>query len=111
VPALRELKRVTAKGIVLSLPDRSPHYEVRLRLPKLRRLGWVGSRHRDPGPALKADQRARNGHYWEIGYDETPLRSIEQGCHQAKLVVQRTWRVPENPYHRFFQFRSVPPDR
>jgi SAM-dependent methyltransferase len=111
VPALRELKRVTTKGIVLSLPDRSPHYEVRLRLPKLWPLAWAGTKHRDPGQTLKADQWIRNGHYWEIGYDETPLRSIEQGCHQAELVVQRTWRVPENPYHRFFQFCSVPSDR
>ncbi len=103
VPALRELKRVTAKGIVLSLPDRSPHYEVRLRLPKLRRFTWAGTRHRDPGPVLKKDRWTLDGHYWEIGYDETPLRSIEQGVRQAELVIQRTWRVPELPYHRFFR--------
>jgi SAM-dependent methyltransferase len=109
VPALCELKRVTAKGVVLSLPDCSPHYEVRLRVPKLRRFAWVGTRRRDPSPDRKARAWAQAGHHWEIGYDETPLRSIEQGYRQAGLAIQRTWRVPEMPYHRFFSLARLPP--
>lgn len=42
--AVRELARVSSKGVVLSLPDITPHYEIRLRLPKFGLYHWTSTR-------------------------------------------------------------------
>ena len=100
--AIKELARVAALGIVLSLPGATRHYEVRLCLPKLPRLWWVYSRQcRVPAP-YRDDHWQRSGHYWEVGYPETPLNRVVQVIRANNLSILRTWRVPEYPYHRFF---------
>lgn len=105
--ALRELGRISRLGVVLSLPDCTPHYEVRLRLPLLKPLVWTGSRRRDPGPEWKARKRNADGHYWEIGYSQYPLALIKRAVDEAGLGLADTYRVPEKPYHRFFKLLTV----
>jgi hypothetical protein len=101
--ALQELRRISRAGVVLSLPDCSPHYEFRLRLPLLPPLVWTGTRRRDPGPEWKARKRRDDGHYWEIGYSRYPLAVITSAIDKAGLRLVETYRVPEKPYHRFFK--------
>lgn len=104
-PALKELRRVIRRGVVISLPDASPYYEIKMRLPKFRNLCWTVSRHRDPGRKWKDLNWARDGHYWEIGYDETPLAFIRDAIGVAGFDITHTWRVSGYPYHRFFRLR------
>ncbi len=101
--ALSELRRISSRGVVLSLPDCSPHYELRLRLPVLPPLVLTGSRKRDPGPEWKARKLRGDGHYWEIGYDGYRLADISAAIAEVGLQIVDTYRVPEKPYHRLFK--------
>lgn len=106
-PALRELHRVTATGLVLSLPDVTRQFEVSLRLPRLghRRFGGRTplTRPRD----MPADRRTTMGHHWEIGFTGTPLTAVQSVMAVAGWRINRTWRVPELPWHRFFDLRHA----
>lgn len=107
-PALRELWRVSRLGVIVSLPDASPYYEVRLRLPKLSRIHWSASRHKEPGAYWRRWKWDGSGHYWEIGYSETPLKLVANAIVDVVGGVRvRTWRAPENPYHRFFSIAKL----
>ncbi len=107
VPALMELRRVTRKGVVISLPDATPHYAVNIRLPKLPRIEWTGTRRRDPGVEWKRRKLQHDGHYWEIGYTNTPFTLVEKSAKEAMGVRSvRTWRIGEKVYHRFFEIQN-----
>lgn len=105
--ALRELWRVCRRGMVISLPDASPFYEIHLRLPKLPKISWHGSRHRDPGDSWRRMKWDSSGHYWEIGYSETSLHTVMNSMHRVVKMSPKTWRVPEKHYHRFFCFQKT----
>ncbi len=100
--AIRELDRVATKGIVLSLPDITPYYEVRLRLPKFGLYQWTGTRRYRISKKERDKCWQEDGHYWAIGYIETPLNRVVRVITENGLRISRTWRVSENPYHRFF---------
>jgi len=99
-PSLRELRRVTRQAAVISLPDVSRHLRILVRAPLLGERCWswsVGRRQQFP--------RARYhsvGHFWEIGFREYPRRRILAVMRDAGWQVERTWRVPELSWHRFF---------
>ena len=102
--AIAELARVANKGVVVSLPDITPHYEIRLRLPRLH-CSWTGTRRVRLRDGHRKATWANDGHYWEIGFPETPLKRIEKAIRSTGSCVLRTWRVPEMPGHRFFVIR------
>ena len=103
--AMKELARVATLGVVLSLPDARPHYEIRLRLPKLGSFKWAGTRPYHVPKKRRDAVWESSGHYWEVGYRETPLTRVLGVLRANGLTVTRTWRVSENPYHRFFVLR------
>jgi len=45
-------------------------------------------------------------HYWEIGKAEYPLSKIINEIQKAGFKIEKTYRVFENPYHRFFILRK-----
>ncbi|MBL7645462.1 MAG: class I SAM-dependent methyltransferase [Candidatus Hydrogenedentes bacterium] len=103
-PALSELRRVSKRGLVLSLPDASRHWYIAGRLPKLpefkipfqlRRWAPV------PDHALEGA-----GHYWEIGYSEYPLTRILREIREVGWRLDSTWRVTEMSWHRFFRLEN-----
>lgn len=102
-PALRELKRVTRQGLVLSLPDVTPHGFIAGKFPKIPefRLNWQLPNLR---PRTISDgQFARDGHYWEIGRRGGCLSLVLERIIKAEWRVLSTWNVPEMRYHRFFK--------
>lgn len=101
-PALRELGRVSRAGVVISLPDSTPHYEVRVHVPRLRDIFWTGTRQRYRGDDYKRDRLRLDGHYWEIGYPETTLDEVTRSFKAAGVPARKTWRFVDNEYHRFF---------
>jgi ubiquinone/menaquinone biosynthesis C-methylase UbiE len=105
IPALKELRRVTRNALVLSLPDQSPHFYVKLLLPKSIGFSWEFSRPRLRLPVLSAlsqEGPGRFGHFWEIGCKGTTLRRVRSAIISSNWEIVRTWRVPEKTWHRFF---------
>jgi len=41
-------------------------------------------------------------HYWEIGKAGYPLNRIINEIQRAGFKIEETYRIFENPYHRFF---------
>lgn len=107
VPALRELRRVTTSGLVLSLPDVTGFYQVSLKLPKLGSHAWVLPGFGRHERAIPPEQFARDGHHWEIGYTGTTPADVRTDIARAGWTIAKEWRVPEMPYHRFFDLRRT----
>jgi SAM-dependent methyltransferase len=40
-------------------------------------------------------------HFWEVGSEDHPLERLAEAIERAELELVRTYRVPENPWHRF----------
>ncbi|ERS11286.1 hypothetical protein Q673_11160 [Marinobacter sp. EN3] len=100
--ALKEIARVSGKHIVISLPDAEIQWSYSLHVPK---LGTKTIQMKKP--LVKAKEHVFDGeHHWEInkkGYELTTVQAeIEKAVSGFKL--EKTYRVPENPYHRFFVF-------
>ena len=93
--ALAELARVTCRRIVLSLPRRGRYWEVSLRVPPLPRFSRAG---------VLPNRRTYRGddeHRWELGPRAVPPRAFEALLAQY-VAVERTYHVPEHPYHVFY---------
>ena len=93
--ALEEIKRVCRVGSVLSLPQAGRYWPFTIHLP------FVGALRFGVRPPGRLQPHVFDGqHHWEIdkaGYDEA--RVLEQYGRGFSSV--RTFRVHENPYHRF----------
>ena len=44
-------------------------------------------------------------HFWEVGAEGTPLEQLVRAAEAAGFTVERTYRVAENPWHRFLVLR------
>lgn len=95
--ALSELFRVSKNHVIISLPDASRLYPQSLTLPKLGKINFSL-----PIP-IKLKKHVFDGeHHWEINKAETPLKRIKRDIIEAGFKICKTYRVFENPYHRFF---------
>lgn len=96
--ALSEIFRVSESYAVLSLPDASKVYRLYVQIPKIgvfKRL--------IPLPRLKKQIHKFDGqHYWEIGKTGYLLSKITKDIQIAGFKIEKTYRVFEHPYHRFF---------
>jgi len=45
-------------------------------------------------------------HYWEIGKIDYSLNKIVNDIQNTGFKIEKTYRVFENPYHRFFILRK-----
>jgi hypothetical protein len=101
--AAMELRRVTRKRLVVSLPDIERQLSLTLRAP------FLGSRHVEfslPAPRVDAAWRDRRlevmGHYWEIGVDRIRPRVIVDRLRAAGFAKVRSHRLHARSWHRFF---------
>lgn len=99
VQAFAEMVRVSRSHVVISLPDARPMWRYQIYVPKLGIYDYLV-----PRPQLNVPVHVFDGeHYWEINKRAYPLsRVIADFSKNARLV--KTFRVPENPSHRFFVF-------
>lgn len=96
--ALSEIFRVSKSYAILSLPDASRVYRVYVQIPKIGIIKRLISL-----PRLKNPIHKFNGeHYWEIGKVGYPLSKITKDIEKAGFNIKKTYRIFENPYHRFF---------
>ena len=94
--ALSEIRRVTRRAVVLSLPHWGWTFWLGLKLPLLPKfdLFWkmTGVLKHPPG----------GEHFWEIGKRGFPLRRVSAAIEKAGFRIRRTYLMPDSPYHRFF---------
>jgi SAM-dependent methyltransferase len=103
IPALRELRRIVRKGLVLSLPDCASYstmYSLLLS-PILRRKEMLTLPHL-PRKTAKLDTE----HFWEINMSGHRLYDVQRDIEQAGFHTERTFRVWEIPYHRFWRLTA-----
>ena len=99
--AFAEMVRVSRHNVVISLPDALPVWQYRYHVPKFGTRSLLF-----PRPILKQPEHVFDGeHHWEInkkGYGlGRVIKDFGRLCH-----LTRTYRVFENPYHRFFVFQQ-----
>ncbi len=100
VPALEQLRRVARRRVLISLPDVTPYFCLR--------LGYKFRKHvfdvvRDI-PLYRSETHEFDGqHYWEIGKRGFQLATIVSTIGRAGLDVISTHRDYEDPFHRFFE--------
>jgi len=92
---LKELKRVSKKNIVLSLPHFGPSFKVSFKIPFIKEIKIVFKIPYHPKHKLGGV------HYWEIGKKGYPSRKIRN-------IIKRYFKIKkefipfENQYHHFY---------
>jgi len=101
--ALSEIFRVSNFYAILSLPDVERVYRFNIRVPKLGEIKKLIQLPRFKKPPHKFDGE----HYWEIGKAGYPLSKIIDAIQKVGFNLESTYRVYENPYHRFFVLKKI----
>ena len=97
--AFAEMARVSGRHIVISLPDAKPVWRYLGYIPKWGVFEWLM-----PRPFSQARVHKFDGeHHWEINKRDFKLAKVSRDFGRI-ATLRKTWRVPENPYHRFFVF-------
>ncbi|MCX6802011.1 MAG: methyltransferase type 11, partial [Candidatus Diapherotrites archaeon] len=95
--------RVSKANAVISLPDSSRAYRLSIQLPKTGHIKKI-----IPVPRICSKKQVFDGqHYWEIGKAGFPLAEIKSAIEKEGFEIERTYRVFENPYHRFFVLKKA----
>lgn len=100
--ALTEMSRVARCAVVLSLPDSAVRWPVSIHVPTRGLLQFS-----IPKPRLRTRPHRFDGeHHWELNARGFSLDFVARSIATAtSMSLDKTYRVPENPYHRFFVFR------
>lgn len=93
--ALREMKRISSRYVVLSLPHFGPPVKFLLKIPYLPEIKVA---FKLPFPR----KHIFNGeHYWEIGKRGYPLRAIRDIL-EKHFTIEKEFVPFENQYHHFY---------
>ena len=99
--AFSELVRVSKKGVVISIPDAETVYRWQVWIPTVAAFDRL-----IPPKGSKPKEHVFDGeHYWEINKVGYMLDKVIQDLTKI-CKMENTYRVMENPYHRFFVFRK-----
>lgn len=99
--AFAEMVRVARSAVIISLPDAAKCWPISIHVPAVGVVNFS-----IPRPRLRALKHVFDGeHYWEINKAGYSLKQVKNELGQsAPVILNKTYRVPENPYHRFFVF-------
>lgn len=99
--AFAEMVRVARNAVIVSLPDAAKRWPISIHVPAVGVVNFS-----IPRPRLRALKHVFDGeHYWEINKAGYSLEEVKNKlCQSAPVILNKTYRVPENPYHRFFVF-------
>ncbi|WP_017364171.1 class I SAM-dependent methyltransferase [Methylococcus capsulatus] len=99
--AFSEMVRVSKRHVVISLPDARGVWRYQIHVPKFGTHPFLV-----PRPQLRSPEHTFDGqHYWEINKRGYPLSRIVSDL-TAHAVLEKTYRIHEMPYHRFFVFKK-----
>jgi ubiquinone/menaquinone biosynthesis C-methylase UbiE len=99
--AMLEVFRVSNSHVLLSLPDATRVCRLCIEIPK---LGVFKELIRIPR-LRKSTHHFDGQHYWEIGKAGYSLKRVINDIINLGFIIERTYRVFENPYHRFFALK------
>ena len=99
--AFGEMVRVSAQHVVISLPDSRTMWRYQFQIPKIGSHTFLVPRPRLSAPIHEFDGQ----HYWEINKKGYELDKVINDFSQFATLIQ-TYRVVDNPYHRFFIFET-----
>lgn len=99
--AFSEMARVSRRHVVISLPDAKPMWRYQFHVPKLGSRDFLVSR----PMSQPLEHRFDGEHYWEVSKKGYELARVAKDLGKI-CKVNRTYRVLENPYHRFFIFEK-----
>lgn len=99
--AFSEMVRVSKRHVVISLPDARSVWRYQVHVPKFGVRCFLM-----PRPQLRLPNNTFDGqHYWEINkFGYTLTRIVNDFT--AHAALEKTYRVWEMPYHRFFVFKT-----
>lgn len=103
--ALSEFYRITLRAVVISLPDATRAFRIELPVPK-----WGKYKKLFVLPKRNPPQHIpepSGGHQWEIGKTGYPLEKLESDIRRVGFSIEKTYRVFEFPYHRFFILKKI----
>lgn len=104
VKALQQLHRVSSGYVVTSLPDATHASPIQFSIPGIGKYKWMITL---PYMFPKTHTITKDGHQWEIGKKGYPLSRICSDITSAHFQIEKTYRVFENPYHRFFILKKM----
>lgn len=96
---LCEIYRVSSACAVVSLPDSTRCACITFPIPgygKIQKIINV------PNLCPKKHAITKSGHFWEIGKKDFSLKRVTNDMQTSGFIVEKTYRIFENPYHRFF---------
>ena len=97
-PALRELRRVSKRDILISLPNWGYFLAVRLHIWKLKLA--FGRKVRRP-----FEWQFDGEHYWEVGTKGHQPKTVRAAIEEVVPLVDETV-YPDYPYHRSYHLRA-----
>lgn len=98
--ALRELRRVAKKTVIISLPHFCASFSFAIKIPLVREIRWTI---KIPFPKR---HNVRDGHYWEIGKKSFSRRRIRNILNEF-FQVKKEFSPFGNPYHRFYVLEKI----
>lgn len=101
---LRELNRVSSRYVIISVPDATRAARIEFPVPKLGRVQRLIVL---PRIFPKDHVISKSGHHWEIGKKDYTLKRVIDDIRACGFILEKTYRVFENPYHRFFILRKI----
>lgn len=101
--ALKEIRRVSQKHVIISLPDVTTVYRFNIELPRIKPIKKLITH---PFPRF-AHHEFDGYHCWEIGKTGYTLDKIKIDIIRSGFNIIKTYRVFEFYYHRFFLLKKV----
>jgi len=99
--ALSELRRVSAKHVVVSLPHPGWVFSLAFKLPLLPHLNLFFQI-----PFFWKEHKFNGEHYWELGKKGYPVRRFVAAAKAAGLELVSTHKHIDDPVHRLFIFKK-----
>jgi ubiquinone/menaquinone biosynthesis C-methylase UbiE len=94
---LLELKRVSKKDVIISLPHWGRHFSFEFRLPFFKK---IKKQYKFNG--LSIEHKFDGQHYWEIGKRSYSLKKIKSIIEKSGLKIKKDYICFNSPYHHFF---------
>ncbi|MCX6813449.1 MAG: class I SAM-dependent methyltransferase [Candidatus Azambacteria bacterium] len=98
--SLREIRRVTKRCAIISLPHFGPVIKFCLKIPLLPSLKFIVKLPYPRKHVFKGE------HCWEIGKRGYPMRKIKKDIINSGLIIEKDFIVFENPLHHFFVLKK-----
>jgi len=99
LPALKEIRRVSSKRAILSLPDIRKHCGIAFRIPGIK--DWLKFDF-NMNPLRIGHKKFDGQHYWEIGFKGSTGRNVLTAIRKAGFRVEKMYRLEKHRWHCFF---------